>query len=73
MSDTSSNLSYVTQSAFLPKKSQLDVIREQLTYKEEEDEDDANISGGGGTAEGGGGSNGRAIGMRAKKGSNNLI
>lgn len=48
------------------------MIREQVTYKEEEDEDDANISGVG-TAEGGGGSNGRAIGMRAKKGSNNLI
>ncbi len=28
LSDTSSNLSYVTQSAFMPKKSQLDVIRE---------------------------------------------
>ena len=42
LSDTSSNLSYVTQSAFMPKKSQLDVIREQVTgYKEEEDEEDS--------------------------------
>ena len=55
----------MTQSAFLPKKSQLDVIREQVTYKEEEDEDDGK--------DGGGSTNGRAIGMRAKKGSNNLF
>jgi hypothetical protein len=60
MSDTSSNLSYVTQSAFLPKKSQLDVIREQMMHKEEEDEEEDEGSG-------------RAIGQRAKKGSNNLI
>jgi hypothetical protein len=40
MSETSSNLSYVTSSAFKPKKSQLDVIREQHIYKEEEDEDE---------------------------------
>ncbi|TNV81902.1 hypothetical protein FGO68_gene15792 [Halteria grandinella] len=66
ISDTSSNLSYVTQSAFLPKKSQLDVIREQVTHHEEEDEED----GGGGTQEGEG--HGKAIGMRAKKGSDNL-
>jgi len=44
ISDTSSNLSYVTQSAFMPKKSQLDVIREQVTYKEEEDEEDSKDS-----------------------------
>lgn len=61
-SDTSSNLSYVTQSAFLPKKSQLDVIREQVTYKEEEDEDEP-----------GGVTNGQAIGLKAKKGSSNLM
>ena len=40
MSETSSNLSYVTSSAFKPKKSQLDVIREQTHYKEEENESD---------------------------------
>ena len=40
LSDTSSTVSYMTQSAFLPKKSQLDVIREQVTHKEEEDEED---------------------------------
>ncbi len=39
MSDTSSNISYVTQSAFKPKNSQLDVIREHITLKEEEEED----------------------------------
>lgn len=38
-SDTSSNISYVTQSAFKPKKSQLDVIREHMTLKEEEEDD----------------------------------
>lgn len=37
-SDTSSNVSYMTQSAFKPKNSQLDVIREHITHKEEEDE-----------------------------------
>ena len=36
LSDTSSNMSYMTQSAFLPKKSTLDVIREQVTNKEVE-------------------------------------
>ena len=41
------------------------MIREQVTYKEEEDEDDGKDDGGGST-------NGRAIGMRAKKGSDNL-
>jgi len=39
MSDTSSNISYVTQSAFKPKNSQLDVIREHITLKEEEEEE----------------------------------
>ena len=39
MSDTSSNISYVTQSAFKPKKSQLDVIREHIVYKEEDEEE----------------------------------
>jgi hypothetical protein len=47
----------MTQSAFLPKKSQLDVIREQVTYKEEEDEEDGSANkkdgkGGGGREEG---------------------
>ena len=41
LSDTSSNISYVTQSAFKPKISQLDVIREHLTTKEEDDDHDA--------------------------------
>ena len=38
----------------MPKKSQLDVIREQVTYKEEEDEEDgsANKKDGGGREEG---------------------
>lgn len=57
-SDTSSNISYITQSAFKPKKSQLDVIREQVTHKEEEDEDnDQRIAG-------------NKIGLKAKLGSN---
>ncbi len=38
LSDTSSNISYVTQSAFKPKISQLDVIREHVTTKEEDDD-----------------------------------
>ena len=40
LSDNSSTVSYMTQGAFIPKKSQLDVIREQVTHKEEEDEED---------------------------------
>jgi len=57
LSDTSSSMSLMTQSAFLPKKSQLDVIREQVTYKEEEDEEDGSANkkdgkGGGGRDEG---------------------
>ena len=44
LSDTSSSMSLMTQSAFLPKKSQLDVIREQVTYKEEEDEEDGSAN-----------------------------
>lgn len=57
----------------MPKKSQLDVIREQVTYKEEEDEEDSKDSitltskgeGGGGT--------GRVNGQKAKKGSTNAV
>ena len=41
LSDTSSNYSYVTQSAFRPKNSQLDVIREHQTNWEEEEEEDS--------------------------------
>ena len=41
-SETSSNLSYMTQSAFKPKNSHLDVIREHNTHKEEDEEDDDN-------------------------------
>lgn len=37
-SETSSNLSYMTQSAFKPKNSHLDVIREHNTHKEEEED-----------------------------------
>jgi hypothetical protein len=39
-SETSSNLSYMTQSAFKPKNSHLDVIREHNTHKEEDEEED---------------------------------
>jgi hypothetical protein len=38
-SDTSSNVSYMTQSAFKPKNSHLDVIREHITHKEEEEDE----------------------------------
>jgi hypothetical protein len=48
-SETSSNLSYMTQSAFKPKNSHLDVIREHPnTHKEEDEEEEA--SGGEGVA-----------------------
>ena len=40
MSESSSNYSYMTQSAFKPKNSQLDVIREHNTYIEEEEDYD---------------------------------
>ena len=41
-SETSSNLSYMTQSAFKPKNSHLDVIREHPnTHKEEDEEEEA--------------------------------
>jgi hypothetical protein len=62
LSDTSSTVSYMTQSAFLPKKSQLDVIREQVTHKEEEDEEE-----GGGSASKGDGSREEASQMRENK------
>jgi hypothetical protein len=58
----------------MPKKSQLDVIREQVTYKEEEDEEDSkdsitiNAKG-----ESGGGGTGRVNGIKAKKGSTNAV
>jgi hypothetical protein len=59
----------------MPKKSQLDVIREQVTYKEEEDEEDSkdsitiNAKG----ESGGGGGTGRVNGIKAKKGSTNAV
>lgn len=77
LSDTSSNLSYVTQSAFMPKKSQLDVIREQVTYKEEEDEEDSKdsitVTTKGESSGIGGGTSGRMNGQKAKKGSTNAV
>jgi len=69
ISETSSNLSYVTSSAFKPKKSQLDVIREQNDKREEEeeenDDDDERITEGG--------RRGREIGEWAKAGSNRMV
>mmetsp|Transcript_20462 Transcript_20462/g.15088 ORF Transcript_20462/g.15088 Transcript_20462/m.15088 type:complete len:93 (+) Transcript_20462:294-572(+) len=69
MSETSSNLSYVTSSAFKPKKSQLDVIREHVDHQEdeneEEDEDDERITEGG--------RRGREIGERALAGSKRIV
>ena len=58
----------------MPKKSQLDVIREQVTYKEEEDEEDSKDSitlTAKGEASGGG--TGRGNGQKAKKGSTNAV
>lgn len=79
MSETSSNLSYVTQSAFKPKKSQLDVIREHHTNNEEEnDEDEENKDDANKTSklriknnevEEEGNNDGKSIGERAKSGS----
>ena len=63
MSDTSSNLSYVTSSGFKPKNSQLDVIREHTTFKEEDEEnEDSEVNEGS--------DEGKHIGQRAKRGSN---
>lgn len=56
----------MTQSAFKPKNSHLDVIREHQTHNEEEEEDDE--EGGDASEEGG-----RAIGKRAKRGSDRLL
>ena len=39
-SETSSNKSYMTQSAFKPKNSHLDVIREHVVHKEEEEDEE---------------------------------
>jgi hypothetical protein len=60
----------------MPKKSQLDVIREQVTYKEEEDEEDSKDSitiNAKGESGGGGGGTGRVNGIKAKKGSTNAV
>ena len=62
-SETSSNLSYMTQSAFKPKNSHLDVIREKDTHNEEEEEDDEEDDKSGG----------RAIGKRAKRGTDRIL
>ncbi len=43
-SETSSNLSYMTQSAFKPKNSHLDVIREHPNTYKEEDEEEEDVS-----------------------------
>lgn len=50
----------MTQSAFKPKNSHLDVIREHNTYKEEEEEDSEEEGG-------------RAIGKRAKRGIDRIL
>ena len=68
VSDTSSNLSYMTSSAFKPK-SQLDVIREHTTYKEEDDEGDGNEAKQGETFS----DDGKLIGKRALTGSNKVV
>ena len=57
MSETSSNISYLTSSGFKPKPTRLDVIREQNHIKEDENEDEG----------------GAAIGERVKTGSKKMI
>jgi hypothetical protein len=57
----------MTQSAFKPKNSHLDVIREHNTHKEEEDEEDE------AAVEDSNNPSGRAIGKRAKRGSDRLL
>jgi hypothetical protein len=77
-SETSSNLSLMTQSAFKPKNSHLDVIREHNTHKEEDEEDDDGANAADTTqnpdedsmqVEDGG----RAIGKRVKRGVQNRL
>ena len=41
MSETSSNLSYMTSSAFVPKRRGLDVITENIDQKDDEEESDS--------------------------------
>ena len=62
MSETSSNLSYVTSSAFKPKQSQLDVIRE-INVGNEGEEDDSDQDN----------ETGHQIGVKARTGSNKLV
>jgi hypothetical protein len=76
LSDTSSNLSYVTQSAFMPKKSQLDVIREQVTHKEDEegeDDEDSSMVRLGSVEKNTSLTNKGIYGQRARKGSSKMI
>ena len=45
MSETRSNLSYMTSSAFVPKRRGLDVIKENIDQKDDEEESDSSIKG----------------------------
>ena len=54
----------MTQRAFKPKNSHLDVIREHNTHKEEEEEEEDEEEGE---------NKGRALGKRAKRGSDRLL
>jgi hypothetical protein len=61
----------MTQSAFKPKNSHLDVIREHNTHKEEDEEEESDGAGGGykdHNEEGG-----REIGKRVKRGVQNRL
>ena len=44
-SETGSNLSYMTSSAFVPKRRGLDVIKENEDQKDDEEESDSSIKG----------------------------
>ena len=45
MSETSSNLSYMTSGAFAPKRRGLDVIKENEDQKDDEEESDSSLKG----------------------------
>ena len=58
-------MSHMTQSAFKPKNSHLDVIREHITHKEEDDEDESE---GNSANKDHNEDGGREIGKRVKRG-----
>jgi len=72
-SETSSNLSYMTQSAFKPKNSHLDVIREHPISHKEEDEEEETSGGDTKDSKQLNEDGGQAIGKRVKRGVQNRL